>query len=143
MTLTANFAPSLATLARLSNDPLQPWFEKTAERIGKQVEGRIRATKLDPDFKAWAPWAPSTEYSRLRKGNAMRGLLYDEGTLLAGITHRATLTGVEVGVEDSVDYAGFLQYGTRNMPARPFLGWRAPMLAWLELDAAIYLSLIR
>jgi phage gpG-like protein len=143
MTLTINTAPALATLTKLANNPLRPWMQKVAESESERVKRRILAIKTDPDMRPWAPWAPSTAYARLRKGNSYRGLLYDEGLLLASVISRSSDTEVEVGIDSAVDYAKFLQEGTDRMPARPYLGWSGPSLALLEVEAAIFLAQIR
>lgn len=140
MSLTMFYSAAMNSLSRLATEPLAPWLaaQALAERL--EAQNRIRAIKEDPDNEPWSPWAPGTERSRARKGNASRGLLYDEGLLLASVMHRSSTTGFEVGIANSVRYAPFLQNGTPYMPARPYLGWGKESLAELELSAAAYLT---
>ncbi len=140
MTASINLAGVFVRLNRLLSQPLAPWLAIVAKREHEKVAQRIRETKLTPDGQSWEPWAQATEIRRIRKGNADRGLLYNEGLLLASIIHRSSGFDAEIGVSSAVPYAGPLQDGTSRMAARPYLGWNAPSLALLELDAAIYLS---
>lgn len=143
MSLTINMRTALGTLMRLSNRPLTPWLAIVAQSEEKKAKLRIQVTKRSPDGKPWPAWQPPTARHRRAKGTAGRGLLYDEGLLLANVIHRSNDTRAEIGVASAVEYAPYLQNGTSRMAARPYLGWDTPSLAILELDAAIYLSRIR
>ena len=97
-------------------------FMAEAGKIGvHSVQDRIEKTKRDPDGRAWAPWKESTQLSRLRKGNAALGLLFDSGSLLRSINAKQGIGSVEI--DSSAAHAGFLQDGTSRMSARPFMGW--------------------
>lgn len=98
------------------------------DAVGKNqqanVAARIMFTKMAPDGKAWEPWAPSTAKARARKGTAGNGILYDSGTLAQSITYQ--VVGRQAVISSNAGpYAAYLQNGTQNMPARPFLGWSA------------------
>ena len=82
---------------------------------------RISKTKMGPDGSAWPAWATSTGIARAKKGNAGLGLLWDDGTLLGSITYEIQGKQVVVG-SNAGQYAEYLQNGTGNMPARPFIG---------------------
>lgn len=92
--------------------------------IGRMLQGstrdRLQKSKIGPDGKPWAPWSLSTLLARTRKGTAGRGLLNDSGNLSRGITYEVRGNTVVVGATAS--YASYLQEGTKNMPARPFVG---------------------
>lgn len=90
--------------------------------ITEDIKHRITTLKTDPDDKPWAPWAPSTEKGRIRKGNAHLGLLFDTGTLLRSITSQVIGSHHTLQVGTSLHYAEYLNDGTKKMPARPFLG---------------------
>ncbi len=45
----------------------------------------------------------------------------DTGTLAARLSHEIRAGGFEATVGSDVDYAGYLEFGTRGMAARPFL----------------------
>lgn len=85
-----------------------------------EIEKRIAETKRDPDGVAWAAWRPYTAARRMKKGNAHLGLLLDEGMLLESVSFQIG-DGVNIGTD--VPYAEYLQDGTPNMIARPFVGW--------------------
>ena len=91
-----------------------------AAQVGR-IQRRIAAGKVSPAGVPWSPWKPSTRARRERKGNAGQGLLWDTGTLLHSVRAETFVRGVRIGVEP--DYAVYLQEGTGEMAARPFVGW--------------------
>ncbi len=144
--LSADFTQALAEvggmLARAEN--LQPVLARIGASEVENVRARIQTGKTSPWGDAWAPWAPSTREHRERKGNADLGLLLDEGDLLKSIRYE-TLLNVEslsvVDIGSDLPYAGFLQDGTEDMPARKYLGWNDAtfpvyeqlLLGWIAL----------
>lgn len=86
----------------------------------KEAQNRIDKTKADPDGRKWRPWAKSTRLARQKDGSAGGGLLKRSGRLRDSIRFNANNDRVEVYTD--LDYATYLQNGTGNMPARPFIG---------------------
>lgn len=113
----------------VGENPLVPLSKKWLERsdflnelgIGmvQEVHKRIADSKQSPDGTPWRPWATSTAKARRRAG-ASSSLLYNSGDLYRSINYN--VTGDKLTISSSVPYAKYLQHGTRNMPARPFLG---------------------
>ena len=68
-----------------------------------------------------APWSYETLKSRIYEGNPGFGLLYRGGNLLRKFAYK--VTGKSLSISNSAPYASYLQKGTRNMPAREFIGW--------------------
>jgi phage gpG-like protein len=99
----------------------KPVLERVAEHQASQVMLEIMDEKHDPDEHPWAAWMPSTRKQRTAKGNAGQGLLWDRGDLLASI--RVNVKNNEMQIGTSIPFAPYLQYGTRRMQPRPFLGW--------------------
>lgn len=96
-------------------------MEELGEIIEEDIRHRIVKLKKDPDDKPWKPWRKSTRKARQKKGNAALGLLFDSGELAASITHKVTAKNkLQVGTDNP--YAGYLNDGTNNMAARPFIG---------------------
>lgn len=102
-------------------DP-RPFLEEAGDILVANTVARIVLTKQDPKGQAWPAWATSTLIARTKKGNAGNGLLFDDGTLARSIKSQVNGKSVEVGSDGSAPYAVFLQEGTANMPARPFIG---------------------
>lgn len=69
-----------------------------------------------PDGSPWEALAPST-VARRRQGSSKP--LVDTGTLRGSVSARGTAEGVMFGAGAS--YGPFHQFGTRTVPARPFL----------------------
>ena len=94
-------------------------FADLMETLGTLVEGqtkrRIVAEKTSPDGAAW----PSLKAATIARKSS-KSILVDTGRLLGSISHTSSGSSATVGT--NVAYAGFLQSGTRKMPARPFLG---------------------
>ncbi len=93
------------------------------EMLVKRVVERIKDGKETPSGAPWEMWAESTARYRERKGNASQGILWDNGNLWESI--RAELRGQSVAVGSELNYARYIQDGTKNMPAREFLGFGA------------------
>lgn len=91
------------------------------EVIVEDIKNRIIHTKKDPNDKPWKKWSKATAKARARKGNAALGLLFDSGNLARSITSRVTSKN-KLKVGTNVHYAQYLDEGTDNMPARPFIG---------------------
>jgi phage gpG-like protein len=138
MTMTIDLGHALAVLNRLAAVNLSPWMEMVGRQAQESIQHRIRESKLDPENAPWSPWMPSTEMHRRHKGNAGQGLLWDQGTLLNSI--RFEHSGDSVAIGTDVDYAKYLQDGTGNMAARPFVGWSDGQIAELEFSAVRFLE---
>lgn len=96
-------------------------LHKVGQQQVQAVQDRIRSSKVGPDGKAWRPWSLSTLRQRTKEGTAGLGLLYRTGALLNSIQYKVS-KGV-LTVFTNMHYGKFLQFGTRKMPARPFIGW--------------------
>ena len=98
----------------------RPAFNKIAEYEVGEAKNRIRTTKVDPEGKPWKAWSYTTMMQRSKFGPS-RGLLYRSGALLRSFDFK--VTNSKVTITNTKSYAPYLQEGTDNMPARPFLGW--------------------
>lgn len=96
-------------------------LKKYGDMERMNTRNRIVQRKTGPLGSRWTPWAFSTLQSRIRKGNAAQGLLYDTGDLWRSVNFYVVGNTLHLG--STVDYAKYLQYGTRNMPARPIVGF--------------------
>lgn len=126
-----------AVIARAHD--VEPFLAYIGERERDKARDRIEQLKMSPDGNPWAEWADSTLYKRSRKGNVELGLLLDEGTLRDSIHFVVEGFGVEIGSDAEsrgAPYAKYLQEGTEQMPARPYLGWH-------DDDLAVYAGLLQ
>lgn len=116
--------------------------------IGEYMLGRTRKrfdSETDPDGANWAPLATATIASKQRRqksGNNRNGgsrartnaaptaILKDTFLLRDTISYRPTSTSVAIGTNQK--YGKFHQYGTKRMPARPFLGVNTEDLVEIE-----------
>ena len=127
------------------------------EREAERARDRIMATKTEPDGDLWTRWRPSTARQRLRKGNAGRGILWDEGDLLDSIyfatsadglgSDEMSLSEVVIGTDSIIGaYQQFGTYGPGvgpsgyHVPPRPFLGWEPGAFGTYEMMAARFLA---
>ena len=94
-----------AALARAQRNAL--------EAIGSEVKSQAERAFRHPQYRP-SPWAP-------RKNNAdpERPLLYKSGSLRQSIGWKL-VGGDTVVVGTDREYAGYHQFGTKHMPARPF-----------------------
>lgn len=82
---------------------------------------RIRTrflTAVGPDEKPWVPSFAAQIRSKTGRGG---GTLYDTGRLFTSIQVFSD-TSVSRKIGTDVPYAGYHQFGTENLPARPFIG---------------------
>lgn len=95
--------------------------------IETQISERIESTKRDSEGKTWADIADKTRRYLLKHFPSARPPLWRTGELLDTIESQVSggvlLTGA------TKEYAGFLQDGTKRMPARPFIGLSAQDIA--------------
>lgn len=96
------------------------------DAIGGLLESGTRQRFTDkkaPDGTAWANLMPNSERAKRntkRKTEKGGGILVFSGNLEQSITHHADPYSVTVGTPES--YGVYHQFGTEDMPARPFLG---------------------
>lgn len=127
----------LAVIAARAEDS-QPLMEAIGKQQSGEVQQRIQRDKTTPWGASWAPWRPSTQRARERKGNAAQGLLWDKGTLLQSVRFDADTHEIVIGAD--VPYAGYLQDGTDRMEARAFLGWNEDEFPIIEALAVMFLE---
>lgn len=73
------------------------------------------------------PWAKFKRPPSVKRGGSSSKLLRDTGILMGSMTaqvqgHVEEVTATSLRWGSNVPYAAFHQYGTRFIPARPFLG---------------------
>lgn len=101
----------------------EPLLDQIGKILKASTQARITTTKKSPDGTPWAPWSYATLLARMKDGSASLGILNHTGNLLKSITYQVQGRQVKVGADSSVAlYAKYLQEGTLNMPARPFVG---------------------
>lgn len=88
--------------------------------IEAQISERIESTKRDPEGKTWADIADKTRRYLLKHFPSARPPLWRSGELLDTIESQVSRGLLLTGA--TREYAGFLQEGTKRMPARPFIG---------------------
>lgn len=95
-------------------------FPIIAQQEIREIQQRIRTTKLSPEGKQWEPWSYST-IKAMGRNKQRRSLLYHTGNLLNSFSYR--INNNQLRITNSTPYGRFLQNGTNKMPARPFMGW--------------------
>ncbi|WP_314847009.1 phage virion morphogenesis protein [Treponema lecithinolyticum] len=95
--------------------------------IETQISERIESTKRDPEGKTWAELADKTRQYLLKHFPSARPPLWRTGELLDTI--ESQVSGAVLLTGATKEYAGFLQDGTKRMPARPFIGLSAQDIA--------------
>ena len=123
------------------NAKLDKWIKEFSQpkellkELGKREVKRAKQrfkSKTDPDGKRWRSWDRDTQEERIREGSASSGLLVESGALMNSIDFDVVHNSLFVGT--NVDYGQYIQQGTPDMPARPFLGFNQQTLddaSWL------------
>lgn len=139
-----------------------------------QAHSRYFDAETSPDGIPWAPLSPRTIEQKFHRGlgggNARAGrkkaaaaaaggfgpdlfntILIDTGAMKSSVSFRGNQDHLETIAPLSIDWgtkdpkAGFHQDGTKNMPARPFVGWsQVPIDTSVEIvaDAAVTMLLV-
>ena len=90
---------------------------------GAYLEGKAKDRFLkeqDPEGRPWAKLSPLT-LARKRGSKFPSAILREQGILASSVAFRVSKTQVRVG--SGIEYGAWHQTGTRNMPARPWLGF--------------------
>ncbi len=110
------------------NNAKSELMEALGGLIVGQTQERIDTEKTDPEGKKWSSWEPSTALQR-HKGHS---LLMWQQNLLGSVDYEKS--GDEVKAGSNMEYAGYLQEGTKHMPARAFLGLSAENKKDVDLE---------
>lgn len=100
-------------IAKFGN--LEPILGAVGDVLQSSTKTRIATTKTAPDGARWADILPSTKAKKGRDD-----ILIDTSSLIDSVIYQVTGNTLEVGT--AMTYAPLLQLGTKNMPAREFLG---------------------
>lgn len=136
----AEIRVEMADLTRFiaSLDPpgheLRDLTELLASEMESQTRRRIQVEKTAPTGEPWEPW--SLNYAMTRHAN--HSLLRDRGGLLDSIVTQTDLLGATVG--SNLTYAATHQFGSGDVPARPYLGISDENAVDLEQLAAVWLD---
>lgn len=86
------------------------------DELGLNLVENNRLRFVDQEAPDGNPWVPSQRAIR-QNGQTLR----DTGVLMGSLTHRVGADYVEVGTD--IRYAPYLHDGTKNMVARPIVGF--------------------
>jgi phage virion morphogenesis protein len=121
------------TADQLAKIDFRPALEVCARLIQNDTRERFRKGE-DPDGKKWKPLKHPP---KIPKGRSVDQPLWATGRLVAstgaGVAdHVEELTPHSLVIGSSVQYAGYHQFGTKHIPARPFLGVGADLAKQLD-----------
>lgn len=98
---------------------MSPFWESVGEYMVKRAD-KCFAQEQAPDGTKWKPLSASRLKQRKGKRRGRVRILTDTGKLRRSIRYRAFKK--QVTVMSSLPYASVHQFGSGNVPARPFLG---------------------
>ncbi len=94
-------------------------MEKALRIIDTRTKQRFNTLKRDPDSIKWAALSPNTLREK-RKKYAVPNILIRTGKLRDSIKY--ALRGDKITLKSVAKYGKYHQFGTKKMPARPFIG---------------------
>jgi phage virion morphogenesis protein len=95
--------------------------------------------QVDPEGKAWAPLAAATIRAKRRSGAPKpEQILYNFGALAQGFTYK--LIGNDSLLLEAPQVGIYHQFGTKDMPARPFMQLSGEDVVAFDRLAAKYLG---
>ena len=129
--ITATLAQSNLKELESKLKNLKPVMSSIGEYMVRRTRQRFDS-ETSPDGVKWAPLAEATiAAKRERRTNAPpTAILKSTFTLRDTIAYVPTETSVKIGTPQ--EYGKFHQYGTRRIPARPFLGYNQQDLKEIE-----------
>lgn len=96
-------------------------LKKCAEVIEKDAKNRIGEYQpTTGPFPAWEPLADSTEQEKARLGYPVDAPLLRKGNLRDSIRHE--VSGHEAVIGSQSGIAAYQEFGTEQIPPRPFIG---------------------
>ncbi len=133
-------ATQQALAAAVGKIDLRPALRQVALYLNSQAR-RNFVNQSAPDG---TPWARFKHKPSARRGGASAKLLRDTGVLMASLTgqaggHVEDVTAFALRWGTNVPYAKYQNFGTRHLPARPFVGLTPAMVARIEQIIVEYL----
>ncbi len=127
-----------ALVAAVGRIDLRPAFRTVALYLNSQAR-RNFVNQSAPDG---TPWARFKHKPSAKRGGASAKLLRDTGVLQASVTSGVVedVTSFSLRWGTNVPYAKFHQFGTRHLPARPFIGITPAMVQRIEQILVEYLK---
>lgn len=110
----------VAGLTKLADrlDDMTPVMREVGDAI-REASMEAFDREAAPDGGKWAPLSPATV--RRRRGGPAHRILQDTGMLRQSVVKRLESDRTVI-VGARAQYAPYHQFGTRRLPARPFLG---------------------
>jgi phage gpG-like protein len=141
---TVGLQDAMARIHRLTDDGFHTdLLTMCGAKIQEQTTRRFVSTKMSPEGAKWAPIKVSGGGRRGKKKAKQKrrstDILVDTGRLMGSIMS-SVLNSKQVEVGTNVEYAGYIQGGTRKMVARPFLGVAGPDEPEIENMAAHFIK---
>lgn len=117
----AAFATHLAEVSLLEVVALHHGLEKVAVGIENTAKKKIGHYQAESGpFPKWEELAESTKADRLNKGYDPDEPLLRKGDLRDSIHHE--VSGLEAVIGSKSEIAAYQEFGTKNIPPRPFIG---------------------
>jgi phage virion morphogenesis protein len=130
-----NYAAALSAAVKAPVD-FAPLLRKVAVQLRSDVLACFDQSR-SPDGAPWPPLKPAT-VRRRRGGGKGAKPLRDTGILMLSATaqgargHVEQVSGAALTFGSNLDRAGWQNFGTRTIPARPFVGLSARGLKIIE-----------
>lgn len=110
----------IAELYQKLNGDLTPLMQAIGGVLESSTIERFNVSKQAPDGSYWANLLPHTIAKKVNKNGDDAGILVEKGRLSDGINWYFDKNSVTIGTPET--YGVYHQFGTKHMPARPFLG---------------------
>jgi phage virion morphogenesis protein len=129
----------MAALTRLrrKTSNLRPLINEIAETMRNSVEENFSKESARERGGVWKALAPATLQARAKKGKTGKKLQVT-GQLLASLQTKSSDTEATLGTNKK--YARYLNDGTKNMPARPFMVLQKADIEEMKRTVADYLK---
>lgn len=133
LTLRINDSAAQADIKRLIDRvaDMTPFFQDVGEFLTREIDDEFRNERTMGE-KSWAPLATSTLRQKQRQKKILK-IWQRTGATRATLIYQASRDRVIVGV--NTQYAQYVNYGTRRMPARELIPSVLPPRVVSEIEA--------
>ena len=126
---------ALASLDGLTQFQAEQLLTVVADMVAGQNRRRVFEDNKGPNGEAWPPLSPAYANSPKKRGKKMLVL---SGNMGRSIGYE--VSGDTAWIGPSAHYSGYVHYGTRKSPARPFVGVSEANRAEIEPVIAAFVA---
>lgn len=144
MSVTGDWSKLEKAIRELANLGGPAVVDVAAKNVAVAMTTEVQLTfrkEQTPDGVEWLPLKRERPRNSKAGGKRRSKILRDTGRMVNSITGKSA--GHDVIVGTNVEYAAYHQFGTRTIPARPFLPLEGLPMAWQNSAARVIVEVLK